>query len=208
MLAQEFTFYDLDDHVYAKIESIVEQICSRAGVSDIGVILFEIITEIVQNAAKANFKEVLRHEIAADMNHSQEYETLMKNFKDRLPTAHYELAEKAKKLNLYIMLEATLSKSAILHLCVVNNRPASMEEMRRLDNKIVESKKYVKLADYYLKHYDDTEGAGLGTALIDISLRAIGYKNFLYRVFNDSSSRTVAELIIDLKEYVPVNNCI
>lgn len=204
MVIEEFSFYDLDDEVYQKIESTVEKICSRAGVKDIGVILFEIITEIVQNAAKANFKEVVRHEIEADMNHLQEYQSLMKDFKDRLPTAHFELAEKAKNLNLYIILEVMLSKSNIFHLCVINNRPASNEEMKRLNNKIFESKKFVKLADYYIDHYDDTEGAGLGTALIDISLRAMGFKNYLYRVFNDTLNRTVAELIIDLKESTPV----
>jgi hypothetical protein len=72
--------------------------------------------------------------------------------------------------------------------------------MKRLNFKIKEAKKYTRLADYYLKHYDDTEGAGLGTALIDISLRAMGYKSFLYRVFNDNQNRTTAELIVDLKE--------
>lgn len=200
MLIEEFTFYDLGDYVYEKIEKLINKICELSKISEKGVIFFEIVGEIVQNAAKANFKEVLKLETQSDSSLCCKYRDLMKDFKERLPEAHFDLAKRAKDYNLYITLQANLSNSHILHLCVINNRPASNEEMDRLDFKIEESRKYTKLANYYLDHYDETEGAGLGTALIDISLRAMGYSNYLYRVYNDFQCRTIAELIVDLKE--------
>lgn len=200
LMLREITFYDLTDEVYDEIQKLSDDISKKISLSDKGLVFFEIVAEIVQNAAKANFKEVVRREITFDKSIKYEYEKLMMDFKNRLPKAHIELAQKAKKYNLYIKLEASLSPTNILHLKVINNRPASEQEMSRLDFKIEEAKKYSKLADYYLDNYDDTEGAGLGTALIDISLRAMGFKSFLYRVFNDTANRTIAELIVDLTQ--------
>jgi hypothetical protein len=200
MQFKAITFYDLDDVIYDKITSVIRDVCGRTGHLDKEVIFFEIFAEIVQNAAKANFKEVVKREIEMDKKNKPEYEYLMKNFKDRLPKAHKELALKARRYNLFITLEVILSKSKILQLRCINNRPASERELQRLNYKIEQSKKYTKLADFYLDHYDDSEGAGLGTALIDISLRAMGYKNFLYRVFNDGDKKTITELVIDMDE--------
>jgi len=197
---KEYIFYDLSDEIYEKLFTVTSEILKNAGIVEKDEVFFELFAEIVQNAAKANFKEVIRREMQLDMNKEKEYELLMNDFKNRLPKAHIELANKAKDHNLYVMFRVYLNEAKILHLQVVNNRPASFAEMKRLDFKIEEAKKYEKLADFYLINYDDTEGAGLGTALIIISLRSMGYHDFLYRVYNDDMSRTVAELVVDLKE--------
>ncbi len=200
MQFKTITFYDLDDKIYEIMDNLVNEICIKTGNHDKDVIFFEIFAEIVQNAAKANFKEVVKKEIERDKAKKIEYKELMKNFKDRLPKAHDELAVKAKKYNLFIQLDVTLSSANIMHLRCINNRTATNKEMERLNHKIEQSKNYSRLGDFYLDHYDDSEGAGLGTALIDISLRAMGYKNFLYRVYNEEGNRTVTELVIDLQE--------
>lgn len=196
----EYTFYDLNDNIYSRIHTALDRILKDIKRNRIKDVFFQIICEMIQNAAKANFKEIIRREICLDMENKQEYQDLMRNFKDRLPKDHNLLAVKAKKENLYIKFNAYASENYILHLNVINNRPASSEEMVRLDKKIVESKKYDKIGDFYEDHFDDTEGAGLGTALIDISLRALGFSKYLYRVFNDTQERTIAELVVDLKE--------
>ncbi len=200
MKLKTLTFFDLDDLIYDKITNLIKEICTITGHEDKEVIFFEIFAEIVQNAAKANFKEVVKKEIELNKPQKVEYEKLMKDFKDRLPKAHDELALKAEKYNLYIKLEVLLSRANIMQFKCINNRQASKREMDRLNHKIEQSKKYDRLADFYLDHYDDSEGAGLGTALIDISLRAMGYRNFLYRVYNDNHNQTVTELVIDLQE--------
>lgn len=106
------------------------------------------------------------------------------------------LRSKGEEKGYYCLISFYYSSDGI-RIEVVNNAPITEQEEKSLREKLEKGMRYNDIAQFYLDNEDNTEGAGLGLALILIMLKGEGIDPSYFRIIIQEDV-TIARLEIPL----------
>jgi len=153
-----------------------------------------LITELVQNALKSNFKRCFFRKEEIDFDDPDTYSAGLKAFKKEISRSTEKLADMAVKENLHVRVQITPCRENCINIKVINNCPLLPIEAQRISQKVHAAAHYSNIIDFMEEHQDETEGAGLGMLVVSLSLRELGLELDSFEVSEEQSSRTVASL--------------
>ena len=191
--------YTVSDDVEIKTDAIVHLILQKYQRLDLKPLVYSIVKELLINGTRANLKRVFFVDRGYDIQNAEEYE---KGTREYRATIREENAEnygiRAREMGYYV--ESTFRHMPDgIRVEVVNLTSVTPQEEERLRNRLEEAMKYETMIDFYMHNQDETEGAGLGLAMITIMLRAENIDPHYFRIFSEGN-RTVARLEIPFSD--------
>ena len=161
------------------------------------------ITELVNNAKKANTKRIYFEEHKLDIFNRDDYEKGMSTFKaDTLPHIKRYLKIQEQK-GLYIKVTMQTINNQI-KIEIRNNVELTVFEYRRMLDRIRKSMRYPTMEECMPHVLDDTEGAGLGLTIMMQVLRKNGLTEKNYQILCENGV-TITRLILPLSTITQKN---
>ncbi len=194
----------IDADARNRLRAVFDDLEQSLHIDGISVVLTTAVLELVENAVKANLKRAffIKNGYAFD-NHS-EYEKGIQAFVKAYPDirqGHY--SEALRELALVVSVEVDYNDQRLL-VFVENNAVLVSQEEERIRKQLAAAMLSDKLAEFYVHYGDETEGSGLGLAMIVVLIRNLGFAAENFRVFQQGD-RTIARLEFPLNaDYVPI----
>ncbi len=144
--------------------------------------LYTCAKELAINGLKANHKRIFFEENNLRISNPDDYQAGIKIYKKHLNeemASVYGKLAKNKKIFVIITFHHDFDG---LRIEVINNSSISKNEEIRVRNILSKVMKYEELMDFYIDHGDETEGAGLGLALVVTLFKKIGINPDLFRI--------------------------
>ncbi|ASV12284.1 histidine kinase [Leptospira santarosai] len=183
----------VEEHIQKAVGLILDRVTHPTLIPTV----YTIIKELVINACKANQKRIFFEEKGLDLNDISDYEKGVREYKNIFSEEMAEsYGQKAKKEGYYCLISFYYSADGI-RIEVVNNAPITVQEEKSLREKLEKGMRYNDIAQFYLDNEDNTEGAGLGLALILIMLKGEGIDPSYFRIIIREDV-TIARLEIPL----------
>lgn len=156
------------------------------------------LNELATNAKKANTKRVYFKEKGLDINNPEDYAKGMENFKkDTLANiTHYLQKQRDERLFIKVIYQARNNK---IKLEVRNNSPLTVEEYKRIHDKLCRAQVYTSMDAVLENIVDETEGAGLGLVIMLLMLHKVGLTDDGYQVLVEGDE-TVVHLELPFSE--------
>jgi len=173
----------------------IEEILKKHGKTNFLEMVYTITKELATNGIKANQKRVFFEDEGLNITNEQDYAkgiALYKQHFSEKMADEYGLRCLAR--NIYIQANLVYNETG-LYIEVVNNTPVLPTEETRLREKMKTSAKYNDIAEFYMENMDNTEGAGLGIALIMIMLKSEHIDPHLFRIITEAD-KTIARVEI------------
>ena len=179
-----------DKIVLSSINGFMSRILAANDILFLQEAMITILRESILNAVKANAKRVFFEKNNADMNKVLEYNSLMRQFKDKvvgdMATIEADLKSSSYYAEFRIQKTAEGNKTRI-----VNNSPLHAKEEEHIKQRM-ESAKHIKdFSEAYDKLYDETEGAGLGIILTMLLLKNSGIPQSNYSISADECKTVI-----------------
>jgi len=177
---------------------VIEEILSKHTKTQYLDMIYTIIKELVTNGIKANQKRVFFEDQGLDINNENDYNKGIKLYKEKFSEKmadEYGLRCLARGVNIQSNI---VYNDTGVYIEVINNTPVIKAEEERLREKMRTSVKYNDIAEFYMDNMDNTEGAGLGIALIMIMLKSEGIDPHLFRIITEKD-RTIARIEIPFR---------
>ena len=174
--------YAMSSDVENTLDKIVSRILDRYNRPDLKSLVYTCTKELAINGTKANLKRIFFSENDLDITLADDYEKGMDLYKSVMReeiTLQYGI--KAKQQGLYVKI-SFLHNDEVLRIEVTNNTGITKQEENRLREKLKKTMQYDDLMQYYLDNADDTEGSGMGIALIIILLKGEKIDPNLFRM--------------------------
>ncbi|MCE9600491.1 MAG: histidine kinase [Spirochaetia bacterium] len=195
--SQELTLQSskVNEKVEKYILHILKLILTRYEKERLLDMVYTITKELAINGVKANQKRLFFDEHGLDINDDSDYQKGILAFKQAFSDEMNEIyGIKSRQKGIYVKIFLTHSDDG---LCVEieNNTPIAPAEERRLREKMKKSMAYNDIAEFYMDNMDNTEGAGLGIALIMIMMKGEGLDAALFRIAT-LPERTIARVEI------------
>lgn len=200
-----FQYYDWkpseDNSVYLAIQNILGERDLLKVTSPI----YTIAKDLLLNGIKANKKRIFFQICGLDIHHPGDYELGLRMFKSKLQTGELFLIPNATEdYGLWVQLDIH-SLDSFLELKVTNNQTMVMQEIQKIRNSFLYAMNYDDIMEYYLERADDSEGEGIGIALIVILLKDLNVplQNF---TIENSKGKTIAKILFpwnSLKTFTP-----
>lgn len=199
-----FKTYYLTDYGERLLHTIADTVLDRLGRHDMLDIIYSAAKELVINATKANFKRVLFLEKKIDASNPVEYERGLEIFRDNL-TEERIRSYRDKFVEYGYPVEATFYfQPDVFFIKVKNNFTLHPAEEQKIREKFREAHTFANLLDFYMEYGDNTEGAGLGLAMVGILLDESGIDKHAFTLYSNDYNETAAKLEIPLSpDYVP-----
>lgn len=157
--------------------------------------VYTIAKELIINAVKANQKRIFFEEMGLNINNENDYVLGMENYKKRFSELMVEeFGKKCQQKGIKVIISFSYSMKGLC-LEVMNNTPVIKAEENRLREKMKKAMQYNDIAEFYMDNMDNSEGAGLGIALIMILMKNENLDPSLFRVINRKED-TVARVEI------------
>jgi len=191
--------YAMSSDVENTLDKILERILGKYNRLDLKSLVYTCTKELAINGTKANIKRIFFEEYNLTIANQREYNEGMLLYKKEMKediTISYGI--KAKKKGLYVKI-SFLYNEDVLKIEVINNSAMTVQEELRLREKMAKTMQYDDLMQYYLDNADDTEGEGMGIALIIIMLKGENIDPHLFRIFAQDS-KTIARIEIPMSE--------
>lgn len=168
--------------------------------------LYTITKELAINGVKANQKRVFFEDEGLDILNSEDYKIGLENYKKKFSE---KMADEYGKR----CLARGVFTSISFYYCqdgltveVKNNTPVIKDEEIRMREKMKKAMGYNDIAEFYMDNMDNTEGAGLGIALIMILMKNDGVDPNLFRIITNENN-TVARVEIPFSDnYVSIRS--
>lgn len=166
------------------IQHALESILAKTDHSNLIHVLYTILKELVINGCKANQKRIffdeLRLDIANPMDYKQGMERYKASFSEKMAL---EYGLKARTRGYYVMIDFDFNEHG-MRIEVVNNTPIAKEEEASMREKLKKAMSYNDIAEFYMDQAmnGESEGAGLGIALIIILLKGEGIDPKYFRI--------------------------
>ena len=174
----------------------------RIGRGDLLDMTYTIVKELCINGAKANHKRIFFEEEGLNINSQRDYHRGIQLFKKKFSSAMAEqYGLKAREKGIYIRVFLSFNQDG-MHIEVANNTPITPFEESLLREHMRKGLGYNDIAEYYLENMDESEGAGLGIALIIILMKGAGIDPLLFRIFT-LPDKTIARVEIPFQVESP-----
>lgn len=174
--------YRTSRHLEERVQEILKGILENYNKERLIPILYTVLKELIINATKANQKRVFFEENNFDIKNSEHYEIAIKQYKKIFNENMGELYApkcKAKDYHCFIIFKYDPTG---LKIEIRNNTLIAEQEEKSLREKLSMAMGYDDLAQFYMDNADNTEGAGLGLALIIIMMKGEGIDPNLFRI--------------------------
>ena len=193
----------INDRVEKYILHTLKMILEKVGREDLVDMTYTITKELTINGVKANQKRIFFEEQGLDILAGEDYAKGMVHFRREFSEQMNETyGRKAKEKGIYVKISLTYSEDGLC-LEVENNTPIAPIEERRMREKMKKAMGYNDIAEFYMDNMDNTEGAGLGLALIIILIKGEQIDPALFRIFTHQDRTTARVEIPFTPEYVP-----
>lgn len=188
----------------AGLSYIVEQILTKYNRPDMVGPVYTSVKELSLNGAKANFKRILFEDQNLDTENDEQYEYGMELFKKYLNENWVlEYGKKSRERKLYVDIFFDFNRDRLI-LEVMNNRPISPKEDKRIREKFHTAMRYDDIAQFYMEGGDSSEGAGMGIVLVTMMLKAQDIDPHLFTIRSDYREKTLARVEFPLSpDYQP-----
>ncbi len=195
----------LDESEENEIREFLDELEQNLELDSLSHILHSLLHELITNGVKANLKRAFFQEHEYDPDDPESYIRGVREFKDN----YLELADKSihrralKNLDLNTTIEFHMDEDRLL-IQVENNVLMLPEEERRIRDKLNKAMGTRDLVEYAKDYEDETEGKGLGLAMIILLIKFLGFSPEHFRVYSHEGG-TIARLEFPLnKDYVPI----
>ncbi|HMU84960.1 MAG TPA: hypothetical protein PKX74_16875 [Leptospiraceae bacterium] len=187
-----------------RLRAVFENLEADLKIDGIGVVLTTAVLELVENAVKANLKRAFFSKNTYNFEDPTSYtagiESFVKSYPD-IRQGHYDSA--LKDLELVVSVQVDYNDHRLL-VYVENNAVLVSQEEIRIRKQLAAAMLSDKIAEFYVQYGDETEGSGLGLAMIVVLIRNLGFDAHNFRVFQ-KDNRTIARLEFPLNaDYVPI----
>lgn len=199
-----FQFELLDEPEKNELQILCDRLENELEIEGLSFTLFYVIMELISNAVRANIKRVFFHKHHFTYSDLPSYEKGLEAFRAELDAMNWAShQEYLRQQNLSVRVETDLDDERLL-VYVENNAPLFDEEELRIREKLAESMIMNDLADFSTHFGDDTEGKGLGLAMVVSLIRDLGFDPDNFRVFHDGE-KTTARIEFPLAvDYTPI----
>ncbi|MBL8035105.1 MAG: hypothetical protein JNJ69_15470 [Leptospiraceae bacterium] len=183
---------------------IVESVLRKYGREDMIGPVYTSVKELSLNGAKANFKRILFEDENLNTEDDVEYDKGMELFKHNLNENWVlEYGKKSKERKLYVDIFFDFNAERLI-VEVLNNRPISQKEDKRIREKFHTAMRYDDIAQFYMEGGDSSEGAGMGIVLVTMMLKAQQIDPHLFTIRSDYREKTLARVEFPLSaDYQP-----
>ncbi len=190
----KLSFKYVTDDLLMLINSILTRELAK---HDLEYLIYSVITivrELIVNSLKANAKRIFFQNNNIDINDHEKYREGVERFKDEVvgdfDTIKDDILNNDHNINLNIEEE-----SAFIRFSIKNSVPIIPEELIRINMRLALAAQQNSFNDIYERIEDETEGAGLGLALIIMFLKSMGVDPDNFTIKSDGSV-TVASFLI------------
>ncbi|XDD48814.1 histidine kinase [Leptospira sp. WS92.C1] len=185
---------------------IITEILAKVGQTRYIEMLYTITKEMSINGVKANQKRVFFEDEGLDIRNAADYEKGISAFKAKFSEKMAdEYGKRCLARGISVKLNITYTNEGVV-VEVINNTPVIEEEQERMREKMRKAMGYNDIAEFYMDNMDNTEGAGLGIALIMILLKSENIDPHLFRIMTHEH-QTVARVEIPFSEnYISIRS--
>jgi len=167
---------------------------------DLQYIIYSVITilrELIVNALKANAKRIFFQTNNLDINDPADYRNGIEKFKEEIVGDFDAIKNDILNSDLGINLRIS-EESDSLHFFVKNSVPIIPAELDRINMRIAIAAQQSNFSEIYDTIEDETEGAGLGIAIIVMFLKSMGIDSSTFAIRSDDQ-KTIASFKIPYK---------
>ena len=173
---------------------IILRIRNKYNKLDLTATLYTCIKELAVNGAKANIKRILFDEIKIDLENESDYRRGLEVFREKLTDRFIsEYAQKAKDRGLFVDIKFEYDNNKLI-VEVLNNSALTKREDERIREKFRDGLKYDNIGELYMEMQDNSEGAGMGIALILMMLKSEGIDPHFFTIYSDYQNKTIAKI--------------
>ncbi len=174
--------YYLTDKKEKKIHHILEKILTKFNKEQYLSTLYTAAKELAINGVKANMKNVFFKEKNLELENPEDYKIGIKKYKEAFSEKMaQEYGSKCEEQGLFVKITFIYSETGI-RLEILNNTLITEVDERRMREKLAKAMQYEDIAQFYMEQADETEGAGMGIALIVMLLKGEGIDASNFRV--------------------------
>jgi len=174
--------YAMSTDVENTLDKIIWRILKKFDRLDLQSLIYTCTKELAINGTKANHKRLFFEDNALDIYNDEDYLKGLELYKDVMREEQMlEYGKRAKRCGLYVKISFYYDKD-VLRIEVSNNTGITPQEEKRLREKLSKTMQYDDLMQYYLENTDETEGSGMGIALIIILLKGAKINPNLFRI--------------------------
>ncbi len=185
----------IDQKVEKYLQHSLRLVLARFEREDLLDMVYTITKELTINGVKANQKRIFFEENGWALEDPEAYEMGIQRFRAEFSEEMNETyGQKAIDRGLFVKIHLGYSEDGLC-IEVINNTPIHEVEERRMREKMKKSMSYNDIAEFYIDNMDNTEGAGLGIALIMILMKGEDLDPHLFRI-STKSDRTIARVEI------------
>ena len=192
------TTFTLPKETETYVEDVLSVFLKLSGQEKLRDYIAYCVRELVSNAKKANTKRVYFKDRNLDITDAKEYQTGMADFKEATlnNTAYYLQLQKEKGLYIRIIMQL---KENIVSFEIRNNAAITRNELIRIHDRLVRSRKFNSLDEALSQVFDDSEGAGLGLVILALMLRKMGLDEECFEI-SSNNKETIARLKVPLEQ--------
>ncbi|MBI41796.1 MAG: histidine kinase [Leptospiraceae bacterium] len=187
----------VEKHIQHALESILDKTQKAPLIHT----LYTILKELVINGCKANQKRIFFDEVGLNIKDATEYTEGISKYRDTFSEKmSLEYGMKARRKGYFVLIDFHFDGDG-LTIEVVNNTPIAPQEEEAMREKLKKAMGYNDIAEFYMDQamMGESEGAGLGLALVIILLKGEGIDPKLFRIMI-REDRTIARLEIPFSE--------
>ena len=185
-----------DTEIY--IDQVLEEFLKEIGHVDIYNAISSVVKELSVNAKKANTKRVYFTDENLDIDNGNDYESGMKDFKEKTlgNINHYLKLQKEAKLYIKVIFKA---QDQELIVAIHNNVLITQKEQMRAYDRIARSRAFKSMEEAFGAVVDMSEGAGLGIVIMVLMLKKIGLSEEAFEL-DVVNGETIAQVAIPFSE--------
>lgn len=185
----------------SKLKFVLESILAQYGRIDLMEVLYTAAKELIANSTKAAIKRMIFQELNLNINVPSDYAIGMEKFKTYLNEQKFPAyRNKMREQNYFVKITVSHNKERLC-LYVMNNFALLPVEEERVREKFIHAKQYDNLFEFFMKHGDNSEGAGMGITMVEILLSQSGFKRKNFHILSSPAANiTIAKVTLPFME--------